>query len=125
MTALDYLLAHEWSMGNGQCPECHGVHAGWYPHPCHMTPDTIGHKLDCPLAASILDVGGKPLFLGAFKDSKQYENYITDDGFYSIREKTENGCPKIKEHNREFQESMDAAIMELLYPNDKAIQGEV
>jgi len=62
--ALEYLLKQEYSMGNGQCPECYGVPESWFPHPLYCTPDTLGHKPDCKLALSILELGGNPLFLG-------------------------------------------------------------
>lgn len=38
----------EWCMGNGQCPICEGAGPSFYPHPMYLTPDTIGHDLDCP-----------------------------------------------------------------------------
>jgi hypothetical protein len=72
LSALDYLLKHEWSMGNGQCPDCGGVPESWFPHPCHPTADTLGHKEDCPLAASIKELGGVPLYLGASKLEGEY-----------------------------------------------------
>ncbi len=53
MTILDYLKGKEWSMGNGQCPECYGVPDSWLGHPCHPTKDTLGHESDCVLASSI------------------------------------------------------------------------
>jgi len=57
------LLRLEWSMGNGQCPECCGVHQGWLGHPCHPTQDTIGHEAECPLADAIRQLGGSPLMM--------------------------------------------------------------
>jgi hypothetical protein len=68
--ALDYLLSREWSVGNGQCPECLGVPASWYGHPCYRYPDQVGHKKDCPLAASIKELGGEPLMVGTYKGPK-------------------------------------------------------
>lgn len=73
MSALDYLLKQEWSMGNGQCPECCGVPESWHGHPLHMTPDTIGHQKKCKLAASIKELGGTPLMIGDFKSTKVFK----------------------------------------------------
>lgn len=92
--AIKYLTDKEWSMGNGQCPECHGVHAGWHGHPCHMTTDTIGHKEDCTLAAALTAMGQSPLMIGTFQSDIEFESYITEGGFYSTRHKTADGCPK-------------------------------
>jgi len=67
MSAVKYLKDKEWSMGNGQCPECCGVPESWYGHPCHLKAETIGHKADCPLAASLRDLGDTPLMIGDFE----------------------------------------------------------
>jgi len=77
-SALKYLLAKEWSMGNGQCPECEGVHEGWFPHPLHATADTLGHKNSCKLAASIAELGGTPLFVGQSKPKGEYRFGLRD-----------------------------------------------
>lgn len=63
--STEYLKKHEWSMGNGQCPECCGVPASWHGHPCHMTAETIGHEADCSLAAALRDAGETPLMKGS------------------------------------------------------------
>ncbi len=60
--ARAWLKRKEWSMGNGQCPECFGVPPSWLGHPCYLTPDTIGHKFNCALAAVLKD----PIMLGYF-----------------------------------------------------------
>ena len=60
---LPNLLRHEWSMGNGQCPECNGVPQSWLGHPCHPTQATIGHKANCPMARAIKQLGAEPLML--------------------------------------------------------------
>lgn len=85
MTAMRYLLEKEWSMGNGQCPECCGVPASWHGHPLYLTTENIGHKKGCKLAAAIRSAGGKPLMVGQFKSDVEHESYITDSGFYSTR----------------------------------------
>ncbi len=50
-----YLRSREWSMGNGQCPECQGLKPGrtWLGHPSVPTPDYLGHELKCRLAAGL------------------------------------------------------------------------
>lgn len=101
-TALKYLREKEWSMGNGQCPECCGVPATWHGHPLHLTPETIGHKVGCELASAIRSAGGAPLMIGEFKSDVEFEPYITEKGFYSTRPKTVDGCPRIKKMNEEF-----------------------
>lgn len=58
--AKRYLQKLEWSMGNGQCPECCGVPKGW-----RLTePEDMGHKADCNLAAALRDLGDTPLMIG-------------------------------------------------------------
>jgi hypothetical protein len=85
MTALAYLQNKEWSMGNGQCPECEGVHSGWYGHPLHKTAATIGHKPECLLATGIKELGGTPIFLGGYVSDVVYETRMDNAGFYSTR----------------------------------------
>ncbi len=52
--ALEYLKSKEWSMGNGQCPDCYGSRPrmGWWT-------ETIGHKPNCKLAKAIVTAGGR------------------------------------------------------------------
>lgn len=69
--ALAYLRNIEWSMGNGQCPECHGARASWYGHPCHRDPEGIGHRATCELAAAISALGEAPLMVGTFRPSPE------------------------------------------------------
>jgi hypothetical protein len=52
-----YLKSKEWSLGNGQCPECYGNkprHKWWT--------DTVGHKRDCVLAKSLEEIKIKPVY---------------------------------------------------------------
>ena len=84
MTALKYLKNKEWSMGNGQCPECCGVPSSWHGNPTHLTAETIGHEKGCLLAASIRDIGGETLMVGDF-DGPDYETYWNDNGLLSTR----------------------------------------
>lgn len=52
--ALRYLRSSEWTMGNGQCPDCCGSkpRAGWWT-------DTVGHKHHCARAKAIEALGAK------------------------------------------------------------------
>lgn len=86
MSALDYLRKKEWSMGNGQCPECCGVHEGWLGHPLYLTDEGIGHKTECDLAAAIKSAGGEPLMIGQMNTGRKFETYWTASGFLSTRE---------------------------------------
>ena len=57
--ALAMLQQGEWSMGNGQCPDCHGCQPSeWW---CDHIP--WGHKPDCARAAAMQELGGKPLMI--------------------------------------------------------------
>ena len=64
--ALSYLVAQEWSMGNGQCPSCQGICPGEkfarYAH------SAKGHTAECPLAGSIDELGGKAVRVGDIPD---------------------------------------------------------
>lgn len=64
--ALSYLQRKEWSMGNGQCPDCYGVSPKWLGHPLYMTADSIGHKQGCPLATVIASLSATPVMIGSF-----------------------------------------------------------
>ena len=105
-----YLRKREWSMGNGQCPDCGGVPERWHGHPLHMTTNTIGHEAECDLAESLAACGEKPLMKGEFRSDKQFENYISEDGFLGTRPKTEHGCQRYKAASEEFQKHLDEAI---------------
>lgn len=95
--AAKYLKKREWSMGNGQCPDCCGVPASWYGHPLHMKTNSIGHEAACTLAAALRGLGESPLMKGDFTSAVEYEHYISDEGFYGVRPKTAEGCPRYKE----------------------------
>lgn len=84
---MGYLRDIEWSMGNGQCPSCHGVPPEWHGHPLHMEASSIGHELDCALAKELAGAGEKPLMIGDFKSDVVYERCITKEGFLSTRPK--------------------------------------
>jgi len=85
MKAIDYLRGKEWSMGNGQCPECCGVPPDWHGHIVHLTGDTIGHEKKCPLASVLRDLGEVPVMIGGYKSDVVYETYWTESGFLSTR----------------------------------------
>ena len=65
-TAITYLRRLEWSMGNGQCPECCGASddGRWHGHPLYRLLSDLGHKLDCALANSIEELGGEVTYRG-------------------------------------------------------------
>ena len=112
--ALEFLLKKEWSMGcagpnndQGQCPECCGVAPCWLGHPLHLTAATVGHKKNCPLAAAIKAAGGKPVMLGEFKSKLEFENCITDAGFFTTRPKTKNGCPRYRKFCKKLKLDFD------------------
>lgn len=111
--AVDYLLKKEWSMGNGQCPECCGVPASWLGHHGYMNAASIGHEKNCSMAAALTDLGQTPIIKGTFKSDIEYEHYITDDGFYSTRLKTENGCSKLKDVNEKFKQQIFDNLLEI------------
>jgi len=113
--SLEYLKRKEWSLGNGQCPECLGVHEGWYGHPYHMNKESIGHGKDCALAKAIKELGGDVLYVGEYKSDKQFEYYIDSNGIIGTRLKTENGCEKYKKYEKEFDDSFwKSVISEIL-----------
>lgn len=114
MGALEYLKEREWSMGNGQCPDCCGCPADWLGHPLYLTGEKLGHKKDCKIAIALVELGEKPLFKGGCEATEEYESYITDSGFFSTRLKTPEGCPKIKKMNEEFRQSFTNTLMEHL-----------
>jgi len=84
--ALAYFKGKEWSMGNGQCPECCGVHEGWLGHPLYLTDRNIGHTADCKLAASLKELGAEPVMIGSLNTGRTFERYRTPGGFLATRE---------------------------------------
>lgn len=111
MSVRDYLRKREWSMGNGQCPECCGVPPSWHGHPCHMTTDTIGHERDCDLAAALVAAGEVPLYIGDFRSDVEFESFISEDGFFGTRPKTSDGCPRYRAYAEKFQRDLDDSIL--------------
>ena len=57
MTALEYLVDLEWSMGHMQCPDCCGVSPQRTQHAWSREPSSLGHAVWCPLADAIDDLG--------------------------------------------------------------------
>lgn len=114
MSAVKYLQDKEWSMGNGQCPECCGAPDSWHGHPCHMTTESIGHELDCSLAASLSDLGVTPLMKGEYISDVEYEHYITDSGCFSTRPKTKDGCAKWKAYSEKMNKSLSDTFGDML-----------
>lgn len=122
MSALSYLLKREWSMGNGQCPDCCGVPASWHGHILHLTTRTIGHRNGCALAAAIKDAGGKPLFMGQFKSELQYEQCMIPNGGLNIISTQLKGSNPVRRklyENAAFElASMQEATMRKLFSKD-------
>lgn len=110
MKSIDYLRKIEWSMGNGQCPECYGVSEKWLGHPMYLTGKRIGHKLNCPLANALVELGEEVVIIGSFKSDLEYESYISDDGLFGTRLKTKEGCPNLKKYNKEIKDNMWSAL---------------
>jgi hypothetical protein len=110
-SATKYLLAREWSMGNGQCPDCCGVPPSWHGHPLYLKTEKIGHQKGCKLAAALTSAGESPLMQGEFVSDVEYEDHITDDGFFTTRLKTAEGCPKYRAHMKEVESAFNAAML--------------
>ncbi|MDY6862956.1 MAG: hypothetical protein SV062_08205 [Thermodesulfobacteriota bacterium] len=121
MTALKYLKKQEWSMGNGQCPECYGVSPKWLGHPLHLDSSTIGHKPGCQMAESLSSLGATPVMIGEFVSNKVYECYITNSGIFSTRPKTKNGCSKLRTMNKKFDAILFDAIFGETVKNSEKI----
>jgi hypothetical protein len=63
-------------MGNGQCPECYGVHPGWLGHPLFQTSGSIGHEAGCPIASSIKEIGGDPIMIGSYHGPVKLSDHV-------------------------------------------------
>jgi len=97
-TTIEYFFKREWSMGNGQCPDCCGSPPDWIGHPCHPTAKTIGHEKDCPLAACLKELGDKPIFIGEFNgyaegDIMYEKHYDENNRFSHTRVKKQKSKP--------------------------------
>jgi len=72
---IKYLKSKEWSMGNGQCPECCGnkPRMGWWTK-------TVGHKKDCLFAKMLEEVKVKPIYerLNHSKERRKFEKFGRD-----------------------------------------------
>lgn len=86
--ATVYIRAHEWAMGNGQCPECCGLQPGRWasrslrpPHPCAPTPAYEGHKPGCVVARALEDAGEAVTYKTA---DLLREHVIRGTAFYEI-----------------------------------------
>ena len=112
--ATKYLRKREWSMGNGQCPDCEGVPASWHGHPLHIKTGSIGHKPGCKLAAALRELGEKPLMKGEFTSDVEYEHYISEQGIYGTRPKTAEGCPRYRAPAERTQRAFDTAVLAAL-----------
>lgn len=110
---IQYLKNREWSMGNGQCPECCGCPESWLGHPCHLDSKSLGHKKDCILAKMMEEHGLSPLYIGDSKLTDEHEGYITEIGTYSTRLKTKDGCPILNEHYKKLAEDIEKSIIDI------------
>lgn len=107
-----YFKDIEWSAGNGQCPICFGVPESWLGHPIHLTSKNLGHKKDCRLAKAMKESGLHTIFIGESLLTEEYECFIDENGFFGTRIKTKDGCPKIKQMNKDLSERFDKIIFE-------------
>ena len=62
--AVEILKDKEWSMGNGQCPECYGLHKGWVEGDNIYLFKNVGHRENCGRANAIRELGGDVYFVG-------------------------------------------------------------
>lgn len=71
--AIKYLKQKEWSMGNGQCPDCcgHKPRIGWWT-------DTVGHTLNCKLAKALSSLKVKVVWerKNHSKEVKKFNNFF-------------------------------------------------
>lgn len=105
MNASEYLRSKEWSMGNGQCPECYGVPPSWLGHPSYLDSSSIGHKPNCALAAALRETSTDPVvMMGGFHSDRVYECYWTPSGFLSTRLKEGEEHPIISDRTIELCE---------------------
>ena len=134
MSSLKYLLKREWSMGNGQCPDCCGVPKSWLGHPLYLDGSGIGHEPKCSLAAAIAGAGGKPLYIGKFKPKIQYETCLVSAGelnpgmfFHSTQVKGSNpeARARMVESNKEFEKKMNKIFWDACFPStSEAVKNE-
>ncbi|MBW2178752.1 MAG: hypothetical protein JRG81_00020 [Deltaproteobacteria bacterium] len=108
---LKYLQSLEFSMGNGQCPECNGASKSWHGHPCYPGPETIGHEADCPLAAAIQSSGGAVVFKGQLEALPLGDRYKKGSMLYAMRHSAEYKAWK-KRMNDEFDDLIIKIITE-------------
>ena len=87
--ALSYLESLEYSVGNGQCPECWGVPPSWHGHPCHPNPKSIGHAAKCPLAKAIISAGGRVIFENSLSELPLGLRYRKGSAIYEYRKSDE------------------------------------
>ena len=117
---MSYLTEQEWSMGNGQCPECCGIGVGF-----HMQDHSsrIGHKKGCKLAKQLKEIGGKPMMIGDFDPGYEFESYWSESGFLSNRLKCYPPPPPTS-RDIEWGKSIEDIFIEALGKLDSAIKGE-
>ena len=111
---IQYLKKKEWSMGNGQCPECCGVPKNWHGHPCHMEAESIGRKENCGVAKALICAGEKPLFIGEYLSTAKFEHFISENGILGTRRETKNGCHRVKKYNKKLKRERYNAMFDIM-----------
>lgn len=119
MSTLEYLQGKEWSMGNGQCPDCGGVPSSWYGHPLYLNPKNIGHKKGCKLALAISGADGVPLYQGEFKTADERESCLVPMGGMNILSTQIKGSnPEhralYEQHNAHMRSRMDKIFLDAM-----------
>ena len=93
-TTIEFLRKKEWSMGNGQCPDCCGLGVTFEKQ---SDAKDIGHKKNCTRAKALRELGEKPLMKGKYVPEFEWEDFLTENGIFGRRHKTPDGCPKYKQ----------------------------
>ena len=83
----------EWSMGNGQCPECCGLEAGFNGHLGSYNPFDCGHSKDCSIANSLTLLGEDVLYTKPSKCIKVVCMHCNKDITNDLINKYKFTCP--------------------------------
>lgn len=62
-STISFLRKNEWTMGNGQCPDCYGLspYGRWEKHPCNT--EGVGHKRSCDRAIALEGLGEEVIYI--------------------------------------------------------------
>jgi hypothetical protein len=79
--AIKQLRNMEWSMGNGQCPQCHGCrpNKGWWTK-------TVGHQKNCGIALALKELGANVQFEKINKSKKTRPSPVERKIYKSFRD---------------------------------------